>query len=277
MHKQAIFPIRINDCDYLGHVNNTVYFSYIWQATAELFPFAVASHLHANRVSIDYQKPAKFGNGDIVIDVWFRDTEHAIYAIRQANDVIATAQVDWYPSVELVTQIAAQLTSVDPTVKVKDTKYQIEHFGKPFYWTNRIQTRELTAGGYIDTSSFIHWVDEAVWRAIEHHGWSFQRMQQENCAVYIVNHHIEVFAHPQWLVGEHMTVVSQLQNVRKVRGTCRHEFYVKGSKELLAREFVSGAFVTLDGQIREPAPGLIDICVLGSPEDSAVIESAPQD
>jgi acyl-CoA thioesterase FadM len=270
MYKQVSFPIRINDCDYLGHVNNTVYFSYIWQATATLFPFTIASQLHASRVSIDYQRPAKFGNGDIAVDLWFRNSENAIYAIRQSNDIIATAQVKWYPSTELVAQITPQLMPVEPTVKVKDSKFQIEHFGKPFHWTNRIQTRELTASGYLDTSSFIHWVDEAVWRAIEHHGWSFQRMQQENCAVYIVSHHLEVFAHPQWLVGKNITIVSQLQNVRKVRGTWRHEFYLSGTEELLAREFVSGAFVTLDGQIREPAPGLIDICVLGSPMSETV-------
>jgi hypothetical protein len=34
---------------------------------------------------------------------------------------------------------------------------------------------------------------------------------------------------------------------------------------MIAREYVTGAFVTLDGQLREPADGLIYVSLLGDP------------
>jgi acyl-CoA thioesterase FadM len=267
MYKQITLPVRIDDCDYLGHVNNAVYFSYILNATASLFPFSIASELRANRVSVDYQRPAKFGR-DVIVEIWFRDSENAVYSIRQDIEILATAKVVWQRSGELDYYLTPLLEHVEPTVKVKEHNYQVEHLGKPFYWVNRVQLRDLTLSGYIDTTSYINRVDEAVWIAIENHGWSFQKMEEENCAVYIVSNDIEIISHPQWLVGKNITVVSQLQNVRKVRGTWRHEFYLTETNELLAREYVTGAFVTLDGGIREPAKGLIDICLLGSSSSS---------
>jgi len=264
MHHQAKIKVRYTDCDFLGHVNNSVFSDYMIDAVAELLSIDLVDKLRITSISIDFQNPIRYGE-DATIDIWILPEGENFYQIRNASgDIAVQARMTWTLSNELDTFLSDKIKAMEVPFKLKPFKVKhLESQGNAFHWDINVQNRDQTKGRIISPSSIILWGSEATLVSSSKNGWDFEHMMEANCAVYVLRHELDILEHPSWVWRDSIKVTSYLHDLKTVRGTWRHEFVSTKTNHLIARLYITGVFVNIDGQVISPPEGLTDACLLG--------------
>ena len=254
--------VHIYELDSLGHVNNANYFPYLQQATEAAWPQAADWTLR--RLSMEYIVPALHGT-ELAVHVWedaaAADETSLGYAIERCDDqqILLRARLVWE------TATGGDAVSAKPTFQpVADLPrdYQIKPArqvpempgGRLFRWQHQVRGYETGSDGAVSATQVLRWTEEARARAAHEIGWSYQRMGEADFVGVVTRHEFEFARMPR--AGEEIEVSSRIYEVRRVRGTWRHELTCNG--ELLAAAFVSGGFLNTAGHPHPPPPALID-------------------
>lgn len=264
MHISRKIKVRYSDCDFLGHVNNAVFVDYIIDTIIDVLPDTIRDEFYITSFSIDYQSPIQYPQ-DIEIDLWFTDLNTAYIKLSTSlGETAAQAKITWKNIESLSHNWMDKIVAVDVPFKLKP--FRVKHLdsqGKPFFWDIDIQNRDQTKSKIISPSSIVLWGSEATLVSSSKNGWDFEQMIKMDCAVYVLRHELDILEHPTWTWRDNIEVTSYLHELKTVRGTWRHEFKHSKSGKLLARLYITGAFVNMNGQIISPPDGLTDACLQG--------------
>ncbi len=254
--------VHIYELDSLGHVNNANYFPYLQQATEAAWPQAAGWQLA--RLSMEYLAPALHGT-ELAVHTWVEDvTADGLllgYAIERIDDqqILLRAGLAWEtaaggdsPAAQPVFQPVADLPR-DYLLKPARQAPEMPG-GRLFRWQHQVRGYETGSDGAVSATQVLRWTEEARARAAQEIGWSYQRMGEADFVGVVTRHEFEFARMPR--AGEEIEVSSRIYEVRRVRGTWRHELTCTG--ELLAAAFVSGGFLNTAGQPHPPPPGLIN-------------------
>lgn len=91
-------PVRFNDCDAMGHVNNAVYFTYFEEGKREIFrwftPGLVLTDFQVIVASThcDYIREIHYGE-EITVYTWISTISHSSFDVEHA---ICDANGDWH-------------------------------------------------------------------------------------------------------------------------------------------------------------------------------------
>lgn len=273
IHKRK-FQVRIYECDSLGHVNNAVYLKYLQQSMLEAAGLGRAWVQHheeiwvLRRMSLQYVKPAFFGD-ELDVSTWVSDISKASaiwqYTIYRGDELLLRGQAEWVwvnalnrkpmrvpqefiKKAEKSKEVA--LIPADPPEENVDSKV--------FQWKHRVHRYELDVMQHVNFSSYLNWIEEAMFRSFEHNGWGVERMKEENFFMVQIRHESE-YAVPA-RHGDLILGTSRAYWMGKVRGTWLHELHHAETGELMFRDFSTGAFLTLEGRpTKLPEQMMIDV------------------
>ncbi|MEZ4769548.1 MAG: thioesterase [Caldilineales bacterium] len=254
--------VHIYDLDSLGHVNNANYFPYLQQATEEAFPAAGVWQLQ--HLSMEYITPALHGAG-LAIHVWIEDTDKdgasLGYAVEREEDqqVLLRARLVW-ETADGGTPALPGAPAGLPTTLPRD--YQIRPArpvdelpgSRQFRWRHRVRGYEAGRNGEVSAAHVLRWTEEARAGAALEVGWSYQRMGEADFVAVVIRHEFDFRRMPR--PGDDVEIVSQICEMRRVRGAWRHDVFCNG--ELVAAARVSGGFLNSAGQPHPPPAALID-------------------
>jgi len=261
MHGQTTINVTIYHCDYFGHVNNSVYLDFMQQAISERLPIELHAYLSPKRCRVDYIKPILFGER-IIVHCWITEAASFFQIMNQEDQVAVKARIEWVFHPELASKVKEldNGTSVEMDVKkLKNNKDETK--GKPFFLPVYVASRDLTTGGFCTTAAFMRWSEIGFESAAQKSGWSAGRNLSLNWISYAISQDLEVFVTPKW--DDVIVIKSYLHDAKKIRGVWRHDFIQRDTNELLAINYVGGAFLNLQGQVTEPPTGLLDDCFQG--------------
>ncbi|CAG0998977.1 hypothetical protein ARNL5_03924 [Anaerolineae bacterium] len=267
MYFQTSYKISFADCDFLGHVNNSVFADYFLQAVVDALAPNWATSIRLTNIVIEYQMPIPLAE-IMTVKLWFTGvTEVFAQFLNSSGGVSALGRLTWQSNAALDAYVESRLQPVQVPFVLKPFKVKtLDSEGKPFRWEMNVQNRDQTLSSHISPASIIHWGSEATLNSSARRGWDFHTMVDANCAVYVLRHELDVYSHPEMVWRDHVEITSYLHDVKKVRGTWRHEFTHTRTRTLIARLYITGAFVTLQGQLTIPPDGLIDACLSGDPD-----------
>ncbi len=265
--------VRAYECDSLAHVNNAVYIQYLQQATVDaLGPSSVDNAFgNVRALAIEYLAPAR-NRDELEIATWIVNAHDSRvvrgYKITRSADgaPVVNAQIEWdYP--------ASSTFSPLPLLKGAGEGHApspLKAFAPPrdngarhFRWRHTARRYELDATHRVSTASYFNWLEEATFRASNTVGWTLEKMRVENFIVLQHRHDAEFFEPA--LGGDEIEIVSRLIEVRRVRGTWIHEIFRTRTSTLLVRDYSTGAFLDLNGNIRPALTEMMDALMRGEP------------
>ena len=249
--------VHIYELDSLGHVNNANYFPYLQQATEDAWPGAADWPL--KRLSMEFVCPALHGT-ELAIHSWVEasgdtDERTLAYAIQRDDDqqILLRARLVWETTSSPA--MASPTNDLPAGYQLKPARLAAEWpGGRQFRWQHEVRGYETGANGAVSACQVLRWTEEARSRAAHEVGWSHQQMQEADFVGVVTRHDFEFVRMPR--AGEEVEIVSRVYEVRKVRGTWRHEVFCNG--ELLAAAYVGGGFLNSAGQPHPPPAALID-------------------
>ena len=284
--------VRSYECDMLGHVNNAVYQQYLQEA-------AIAASAHVGydtawyaargtawvvrQMSLEYVRPARAGD-DLRVSTWISTfsrvrsrREYEIHRLTPDNDpeLILRASADWvYFDLASSRPLAIPGEMVGPFAPsgVENLKdYPLPTDPMPcaeYEWLHRVGRHEIDTNRHVNNAVYLNWVEEAKFAAAEAAGWSVERVLESDLLIVQARHDTD-FLLPA-LYRDEIRIVSRLHEIRKVRGTWRHRIYRATTGELLAVNYSTGAFLTLDGKPRRLPREMLDDIVRGPSENGVV-------
>ena len=261
MKDPGLFRVRAYECDAFGHLNNAVYLQYLQQVTQDSLDSNPGSggFWDARRLSIEYHAPAFYGD-DLRVAVWAIEASelHILlgYQItRRADDApTAQAEIEWHyrdlathdlrhlPRASLAAPAASSTAQLKPFARPQ------ENGSRPFHWRHSVRFYELDATKRAGLAVYLQWIEAAYFHATGSVGWTLERMRDENFVSLQYRHDAEFFGSAK--NGDEIEITSRLIEIRRVRGTWLHEIYRTATKELLLRDYSTGAFLDWEGNIR---------------------------
>ena len=175
------------------------------------------------------------------------------YEIHRGDDVILRGDAEWVLVGEAsrrprrIPQDFQDLITPIEQIAVKPSKSPETNVeGKPFIWVHRVRRYEIDLMRHVNFSTYLNWVEEFMFHAIEFAGWSVERMMQHNVMMVQIRHDLEYFqpAHR----GDLIIGTSRPFWMGKVRGMWLHEIRRADNAKLLFRDYSTGAFLTLEGR-----------------------------
>ena len=281
--------VRSYECDMLGHVNNAVYQQYLQEA-------AIAASAHVGydtawysargtawvvrQMSLEYVRPARAGD-ELRISTWISTfsrircrREYEIHRLsprlspEQDPDLILRASAEWvYFDLASGRPLSIPGEMVGPfapsgVASLRDYPLPAEPMPCAEYeWRHRVGRYEIDTNRHVNNAVYLSWVEEAKFAAAEAAGWSAERMLENDLLIVQARHDTD-FLLPA-LYRDEIRIVSRLHEMRKVRGTWRHQILRAGTGELLAVNYSTGAFLTLEGKPRRLPQEMIDDIVSG--------------
>ncbi len=242
---------RWDDCDGLGHVNNSAYAALLRDATELALGERALGRLASLRIA--YRVPVAAGSRvEVALETTSVGDElrRVDYAIRGGGALHAEASIEWClaPSCH-----PSGLPPLDGDLG-----------GKPFRWRELVRTYEVGPDGDVRASAILQWLEHAVFRAALRVGWDAARIAAADVVTLQIGHHLvrDVVAG----AGDEVVVTSRLVEMRRASGTWHHEVRrVDGS--LVAADRSRGAFIDGAGRIRAAPRELIDALLGGEPDD----------
>jgi acyl-CoA thioester hydrolase len=262
-------PIRVRsyECDANGHVNNAVYQQYLEEAAtlasgALGFPMewyaARGETWFLRRLSLVYHLPAR-AHDELTVTTWISSRARVRslrqYEVKRVTDGATIVQgcAEWaYVNLStgrpcpIPTELDSRCLNETPPV-VPDYPLPAASVGtRVFRWRHVVRRYELDTNRHVNNAVYLNWLEEAKIQACAGAGWTLDQMAAENLLILQTRHDTEYLAPARH--GDEIEVVSQFHDLRKVRGTWRHEVRRVGDGTLIARNFSTGAFLTLDGR-----------------------------
>ncbi|HYN87101.1 MAG TPA: thioesterase family protein, partial [Ardenticatenaceae bacterium] len=261
------FRVRAYECDLLGHVNNAVYQHYCEQAAIEASEDAgygmewyetQEAAWVIRRITVEYLRPALSGQV-LGVTTWIssqgRVRAQREYEIRRPADgeLIARASATWIYVDRASGQprrIPGELApAFGPPGRAALQPAALPERGLEagsFLWRHQVKRYELDGMQHVNNAVYLHWVEEAKFRAAESAGWSLERLRAHDLVTVQIRHDTEYLLPAVY--GDEIEIVSRVHELRKVRGTWLHEVYCADGRELLARNYSTGAFLNVQGR-----------------------------
>ena len=266
---RTTFRVRSYECDANGHVNNAVYQQYLEDgatcASAALgFPMAWYAargetwFLRAVRIS--YLQPCR-ANDELTLTTWIssrqRVRSNRQYEVARGDGAtVLRATAEWV-YVDLNTGRPRSIPTELTSECIHETPDNVEPLkltaptadGRVFTWRHDVRRYELDVNQHVNNAVYLNWLEESKLRACAEAGWSLEKMRESDLLVLQTRHDTEYLAPVRY--GDEVEIRSRLVDLRRVRGTWQHEMRRAADGALLARNYSSGAFLTLDGRPRQ--------------------------
>lgn len=268
---------RASDCDSFGHINNARYLDYAYEALASVANVnrlvSASAVWRTTTLAIEYHAPAR-GHDALEIVTWLTgsDDTHLTQACKIVRPFdglhIASASVGWQIRDRHTSAVLAVPADVWPNHSA-ELPSPVRSFVPPakngtqsFHWRHRVRHYELDASGVVGPSTCLNWLEEATFQACASGGWPIERMRTENFVSLQRRHDAELFDVAHY--GDEVEVVSQLIDVRRVRGTWLHELRrLDDDHTMLMRDYSTGSFVDLQGNLRSAPDDMMSALVNG--------------
>ncbi len=241
-------PVRWDDCDRYGHLNNAAYVALARLAHdsagmpgTRLVEFEISYRAPVPlgaRLSVSVARESG-GDGANVTSVDF----------AVAGDLVATARAAWDDGPD-----GDAPRHLPPTEGAG---------GRWFRHDERVRTYHLGPDGRLRPQVVLQWFEHAVFRAAEVAGWPLQRMDAAGFVSLVVGHRLALG--PGAREGDRLAVSSRLVDVRRVSGTWLHELR-SADGSLIAADHARGAFLDPAGRLRPAPAGLIEDLLAGEPD-----------
>lgn len=252
--------VRSYECDSLGHVNNAVYLQYLQHATHA----SLGAALNARKLAIEYHAPARDAD-ELKIATWIASiTGECIscgYEITRPSDhaSIVRAQIEWNNPErgKFALETDHRPVPLKPFVPTSDNG------AKPFRWRHELRRYELDSSNQASLAVYFNWLEQATYGYCEQVGWGIERLRKEDFIVLQRRHDAEFFAPARY--GDQIEIVSRLIEMRRVRGTWVHEATRLTDKQLVMRDYSTGAFVDWNGNIKPALAPMMNALINGEP------------
>jgi acyl-CoA thioesterase FadM len=244
-------PIRVrtrwDDADRFGHVNNAAYLALIREATDR----AIARPVELAEIEIEFKR-ALPPNAEVEISVDPESASDPRLAIRYrlAHDGVlcATAAAVWRDRAGPAPPLPA---------------LERDAGGRAFAFEHTVRSYEVGPDRALRPVAPLQWFEYAVYRAAERVDWTASRMLESDFVTLQIGHHLALGPHPE--VGEHLTVLSRIVELRRVSGAWHHEAR-RADGSILAADRSRGAFLDLAGRARRPPEDMIAALLRGDPD-----------
>ena len=273
----SYFTVRAYECDPFEHLNNAIYLQYLQQATLDALGSdrSGSGFWDAWRLSIEYRAPARYGD-ELQIAGWIIEATELYlllgYRITKLADgaSVAQAEIEWHycdlatdtlcrlPGIALAVAGSGSTAQLKPFVRPKDNGSQ------PFHWRQAVRFYELDATNRVGLAVYLQWIQAAYFHATGSVGWTLEKMRDENFVSLQYRHDVEFFGPAK--DGDEIEIASRLIEIRRVRGTWQHEIYRAVTKELLLRDYSTGAFLDWKGNVRSGPMEILDALTRGEQE-----------
>ena len=277
--------VRTYECDMLGHVNNAVYQQYLQEAAIEASAHvgydtawysARGTAWVVRQMSLEYVRPARAGDA-LRISTWISTfsrvrsrREYEIHRLTpdRGPELIVRASADWvYFDLAAGRPLAIPAEMVGPFGPSGERslrEYPLPADPMPcgeYEWRHQVGRYEIDTNQHVNNAIYLSWVEEAKFAAAEAAGWSVERMLESDLLIVQARHDTDYLLPA--LYRDEIRIVSRVHQIRKVRGTWRHQIFRTGTGELLAVDHSTGAFLTRYGRPRPLPQELIDDLVRG--------------
>lgn len=257
--------VHIYECDSLDHVNNAIYLLYLQETTAQAWGAAVAATWELRHLAMEYLAPAF--HGDVLeVHAWPEGVDVdgravAAYAIRRAADGqtlvrarLAWAWLDGQTGAALVPGPVWPVVAPEPGFTMRPLRLPATGLNaRRFRWHHRVREYEVGNRGVVPPVEIVRWVEEARMAAIAEIGWPLERLLAADAVAVQLRHDMEFYA--PLAAADEVEIVGCVYELRRVRGTWRHEVYKGG--QLVARDYSGGGFLNRAGQPSPAPPDLI--------------------
>ena len=238
---------RWDDCDQYGHVNNAAYLAIVRAAHDRAgVPGGILRALE-----ITYREPVP---AEVMIDVDVAIGEET----EEHRRVAYVLRVDGRAAAE-VTAVWSVGGSPRPNELPPVAR---DANGRPFEFRQAVRSYEVGPDGAARPQAVLQWLEHAVFRSAARAGWPRERMVAAGFMTYVIGHHL-VLGEPV-LEGDEVLVTSRLIELRRVSGAWHHEIR-RHDGALVAADRARGAFLDLDGRIRQGPRELLDDLLRGEP------------
>lgn len=257
----SLIRVRAYECDAFGHLNNAVSLQYLQHVTLDALGSdrGGSGFWDAQRLSIEYRTPALNGD-ELHVAAWVVEASGSVlllgYRITKPADnaPVAQAEIEWRYR-DLATHTLCGLPSIPLTASMPDSITRLKPFTRPkdngaqsFHWRHAVRFYELDAANQVGLAVYFQWIQAAFFHATGSVGWTLEKMRGENFVSLQYRHDAEFFSPAQ--NGDEVEIASRLIEIRRVRGTWLHEIYRVATKELLLRDYSTGAFLDWKGNVR---------------------------
>ncbi|HEX7975580.1 MAG TPA: thioesterase family protein [Anaerolineales bacterium] len=270
----GLIRVRAYECDAFGHLNNAVYLQYLQQVTLDALgsDSGDGGFWDARGLSIEYRTPAIYGD-ELQVAAWVIAVTELVllfgYRIMRLADhaPVAQAEIEWsyrdptthalcrLPRNPLATPVFTSTAPLKPFVSPQDNG------SKPFHWQHAVRFYELDATKRVGLAVYFQWIQAAFFHATGSVGWTLEKMRDENFVSLQYRHDAEFFGSAK--NGDEIEIASRLIEIRRVRGVWLHEIYRAATKELLLRDFSTGAFLDWKGNIRSGPMEILGVLTRG--------------
>lgn len=257
--------VHIYECDSLGHVNNAIYLLYLQETTAQAWGQTVAATWQLRHLAMEYLAPALHGDA-LEVHAWPQgvDVEGravAAYAVRRATDgqTLLRARAAWtwlnrQTGAVLTPGSAWPVATPEPGFTMRPLRLPPTGLNsRRFRWHHRVREYEVGPGGVVPPVHLVRWVEEARMAAIAEVGWPLERLLAADAVAVQVRHDMEILG--SLTAADELVIVGCVHELRRVRGTWRHEVYK--DDQLIALDYSGGGFLNRAGQPNPAPPDLI--------------------
>jgi YbgC/YbaW family acyl-CoA thioester hydrolase len=269
--------VRASDCDSFGHVNNARYLDYAHEALLSVVNWNMSADPSAlwwpATLAIEYHAPARIHDAmKIITWLTYADEMHLTQAcriVRTSDGLhVASTSIGWQirdrqtsAAIALPADVWPRNHTESPS-PVKAFSPPTDNGAQAFRWRHRIRHYELDSFSVVGPSICMNWLKEATFQASASSGWPIKRMLKEKFVSLQRRHDAEFFDVAHY--GDEIEVTSRLIEVRRIRGTWLHE--VRRADEahtLLLRDYSTGSFVDLQGNLRAAPEGMMSTLMHG--------------
>lgn len=268
-------PIRPDDCDSFGHVNNAVYISQFQYALAtRLSQFGLAEDWLDNgeyfwqpgTLEIEYRQAAVFGDV-LTAALWLSEPDSLRpvfgFEIRRSNtpseapQPITRARAVWQRTTrqtgdvvrlsdDLLAAFPRQGGALPRSIKLAPDPPPVNTYTRH----HTVQRVELGPTGRVHLQTVYRWMEESVFAATDQGGWPPEKRLAAGFLVFQMRHATDIRELPRQ--GETVEITSRLFDVRRFRGTWRQEIHTTSDRRLLVCNDSTGVFVDLQGRPATP-------------------------
>ncbi len=270
--------VRADECDSLGHANNSVYIRHLQQATFDALCTAGEDTFWcARKLSVQYHAPARCGD-ELSVATRVIDADDSVVVSghevtgRGNAEPVVSARIEWdcrdrsAGSPRRVPERCIALAHPDMPLPLKPFAPPRDNGAHPFRWRHRVRLYELDVMSRVGTPVYFNWLEEATFWAANVVGWPLERMKDEDSITFQYRHDAEFFEGASQ--GDEIEIVSRLISVKPIRGTWVHEVFRPVTKTLLMRDYSTGAFLDWKGTIKPAPTAMMEALVRGEPGDS---------
>lgn len=271
---ERTFIVRHYECDAHGRLHHNAYLQYMQEAAYQASAaagFDMTAYERSGRrwfvreTQIDYHQPAWYAQ-EITVRTWVEDF-HRVRSIRAyefttAGQVIANAWSDWVyldaATLRPVTVPPEMVRGFVPDWTPQESKPRPRFPAVPsnprniFITRRSVDWRDLDPARHVNNTNYLVYAWESGLLALQNHGWTVSRLEEEGVAVAPAQHHIE-YRNPA-LYGDELElqVITTPENAGTI--TQYNTILRASDHEILARNLTTTRCIWLTDESPCPFP-----------------------